>query len=55
MRYAKTLLRRGGGPSFGQIKNMFGGNLMRFQTVEAEIKSGKGSAGRGSLGGEGET
>ena len=55
MRYAKTLLRRGGGPSFGQIKNMFGGNLMRFQTVEVEIKSGKGSAGRGSMGGEGET
>ena len=29
LRYARTLLARGGSPSFGQVRNMFGGNLMR--------------------------
>ena len=55
MRYARTLLNRGGAPSFGQVRNMFSGNLMRQDTVEVEIKSAKGQGGKGSIGGAGET
>ena len=55
LRYARTLLARGGMPSFGQVRNMFGGNLMRQETVDAEIKSAKGTGARGSIGGAGET
>lgn len=46
---------RGNTPSFGQIRNMFGGNLMRQDTVELEVKSEKGTGGTGSIGGQGET
>lgn len=55
MRYAKTLLTRGNTPSFGVVKGMFGGNLMRQETVEVEIKSAKGQGTRGQVGGSGET
>lgn len=55
MRYARTLLNRGGTPSFGQVRNLFGGNLLRQDTIDVEIKSAKGSGSRGSIGGAGET
>lgn len=42
MRYAKTLLTRGNAPSFGVVKNMFGGNLMRNEILEVEVVTGKG-------------
>lgn len=55
LRYARTLLARGGMPSFGQVRNLFGGDLMRQETVDVEIKSAKGSGARGAIGGAGET
>ena len=55
MKYAKTLLNRGNTPSFGVIKNMFGGNLMRQEVVNMEIKSAKGQKANGQVGGSGET
>lgn len=55
LRYARTLLHRGNTPSFGSIRGMFGGNLMRYDTVEVEIKSAKGQGSRGPMGGAGET
>jgi len=55
MKYARTLLIRGKAPSFGQARNMFGGNLMRQEFVEVEIKSAKGQGTRSSIGGAGET
>lgn len=33
LRYARTLLIRGNTPSFGQVRSMFGGNLMRQDAV----------------------
>jgi hypothetical protein len=54
MRYARTLLNRGNAPSFGVVKNMFGGNLMRQEIVETEVVTGKGQ-GKGTIGGAGET
>jgi hypothetical protein len=42
MRYARTLLSRGNAPSFGVVKNMFGGNLMRQEVIETEVVTGKG-------------
>lgn len=53
LRYAKTLLHRGNTPSFGSIKGMFGGHLMRQEAVELEIKSAKGQGSRGPVGGTG--
>jgi hypothetical protein len=55
MKYAKTMLVRGNAPSFGQARNMFGGNLMRQDIVEVEIKSAKGQGSKGKIGGAGET
>ena len=54
MNYAKTLLNRGNTPSFGVIRNMFGGNLMRQEVVNMEIKSAKGQKANGQVGGSGE-
>ena len=42
MKYAKGLLTRGNSPSFGVMKNLFGGNMMKREVVEVEIKSAKG-------------
>ena len=55
LKYAKTLLLRGNTPSFGQVKNIFGGNIMRQDIVEVEVKTEKGQGNRGSIGGQGET
>jgi GTP-binding protein HflX len=57
LKYARTMLVRGGAPSFGQLGNIFQGDLMRTDFVEVEIKSAKGSrsGGTGSTGGSGET
>ena len=55
MKYARTLLTRGNTPSFGVVRNMFGGNLMRQEVTELEIKSAKGQGARGATGGAGET
>jgi 50S ribosomal subunit-associated GTPase HflX len=51
------MLVRGGAPSFGQLGNIFRGNMMRLDIQEVEIKSAKGrrSGGGGEIGGEGET
>lgn len=57
LNYAKTMLVRGGAPTFGQLGNIFQGNMMRLDIQEVEIKSTKArrSGGSGALGGEGET
>ena len=55
MKYARSLLNRGNSPSFGVLKSMFGGNLMRQETIDVEIKSAKGQGSRGKIGGAGET
>jgi hypothetical protein len=55
MKYARSLLNRGGSPSFGQVRNLFGGNLLRQETIEVEIKSAKGQGRTGAVGGAGET
>ncbi len=51
------MLVRGGAPTFGQLGNIFEGNMMRLDIAEMEIKSAKGrkSGGSGTMGGEGET
>ena len=54
LRYAKTLLSRGGAPNFGKVGSMFQGNLMRQETAEVEIKSAKGQK-ASAVGGAGET
>ena len=54
LKYAKTLLSRGGAPNFGKIGSMFSGNLMRQETAEVEIKSAKGQK-ASAVGGAGET
>ncbi|CDW87062.1 gtp-binding protein [Stylonychia lemnae] len=55
--YARTMLVRGGAPTFGQLGSIFQGNLMRLDISEVEIKSARGrkSGGSGVMGGEGET
>jgi 50S ribosomal subunit-associated GTPase HflX len=58
LKYARTMLVRGGAPTFGQLGNIFQGNMMRAEVLEMGIKSAKGrkSGGTGgSIGGEGET
>ncbi len=51
------MLVRGGAPTFGQLGNIFSGNMMRRDIAEMEIKSAKGrkSGASGTMGGEGET
>lgn len=51
------MLVRGGAPTFGQLGNIFQGNMMRLDIQEVEIKSAKGrkSGSSGVMGGEGET
>jgi hypothetical protein len=49
------MLRRGGSPSFGKLGSMFGGNIMRQDIHEVEIKSGKVQQAGQGLGGSGET
>jgi 50S ribosomal subunit-associated GTPase HflX len=51
------MLVRGGAPTFGQIGNIFQGNMMRLDMQEVGIKSAKGrkSGSGGTIGGEGET
>lgn len=48
------MLVRGGAPTFGQLGNIFRGNLMRTDIAQVEIKSARGRN-TGSIGGEGET
>ena len=48
------MLVRGGAPTFGQLGNIFQGNMMRMEVQEVEIKSARGRA-SGNIGGEGET
>ena len=57
LKYARTMLVRGGAPTFGQLGNIFQGNMMRMEVQEVEIKSAKGrkSGAGGTIGGEGET
>lgn len=54
LKFAKTLLARGGSLNFGKIGSMFTGNLMRQETSEVEIKSAKGRS-AGAVSGAGET
>lgn len=57
LKYARSLLVRGGAPTFGKIGNLFSGNLMQqgfAQVAQVEIKSGKGGKGM-TVGGSGET
>ena len=54
LKYAKTLLSRGGAPNFGKVGNMFEGNMMRMETADVEIKSAKGQK-ASAVGGAGET
>ena len=54
MTYARTMLVRGGAPTFGQIGSIFQGNMMRLDVQEVEIKSARGRK-AGNVGGEGET
>ena len=55
LKYARTMLMRGNTPTFGQVRNMFGGNLMRQEMVEMGIKNERGQGTKGSIGGQGET
>ncbi|TNV74652.1 hypothetical protein FGO68_gene7971 [Halteria grandinella] len=57
LKYARTMLVRGGAPTFGQLGSIFQGNMMRAEMVEVGIKSAKGrkSGSGGTIGGEGET
>ena len=58
LKYARTMLVRGGAPTFGQVGSLFQGNMMRMDVQEVGIKSGKGrksGGGSGAIGGEGET
>jgi GTP-binding protein HflX len=51
------MLVRGGAPTFGQISSgglFSGGNMMRMEVAEMEIKSARGRK-AGNVGGEGET
>ena len=54
MTYARTMLVRGGAPTFGQIGSIFQGNMMRLDVQEVGIKSARGRK-SGNVGGEGET
>jgi hypothetical protein len=54
LKYAKSLIQRGGAPTFGRLGSIFQGNLMRQELVEVEIKSGKGTKSV-TVGGSGET
>ena len=54
LRYAKTLLARGGAPNFGKIGSMFQGNMMHQETADVQIVSAKGQK-AGAVGGSGET
>ena len=54
LRYARTLLSRGNSPTFGVLKGLFSGNLMRTDIADMEVKSGRGE-GQGTRGGAGET
>lgn len=56
MKYTKAKLNRGGHADFSGIYNEFKGNIYgNMHTLDFEVVSGKQSAGRGSLGGSGET
>jgi GTPase len=54
LKYARTMLVRGGAPTFGQIGSIFQGNMMRMDIQEVGIKSARGRK-AGTIGGEGET
>ena len=56
LKYTKAKLNRGGHADFSGIYNEFKGNLYgNLHTLDFEVVSGKQSAGKGSLGGSGET
>lgn len=55
LNYARTMLVRGGAPTFGQLGNIFKGNLMNQDISQVEIKSARGRKTAGTTGGEGET
>lgn len=56
LKYAKAKLNRGGHADFSGIYNEFKGNIYgNLHTLDFEVVSGKQSAGKGSLGGGGET
>jgi 50S ribosomal subunit-associated GTPase HflX len=42
LKYARTMLVRGGAPTFGQIGSIFQGNMMRMDIQEVGIKSARG-------------
>ena len=53
--YARSLMSRGGAPTFGRLGQMFEGNLMKQELVQVETKSAKGTKASGSVAGSGET
>jgi len=56
LKYTKAKLNRGGHADFSGIYNEFKGNIYgNLHTLDFEVVSGKQSAGRGSVGGSGET
>jgi len=56
LKYTKAKLNRGGHADYSGIYNEFKGNIYgNMHTLDFEVVSGKQSAGRGSLGGSGET
>ena len=54
LRFAKTMLMRGGSANFGKVGNMFEGSLMREHIEQVSIKSAKGQK-AATVGGSGET
>lgn len=54
LKYAKSLIQRGGTPTFGRLGTIFNGDLMNQEVVQVEVTSSKGTK-TSTVGGPGET